>query len=157
MGPQDQGASLVVIRSEAESGQFALRLIGELDLSTIAVLDAQLGEPREQSLPSVIDISELRFLDLTGLRALQRCGHGVGSLDPLLVGATGIVLRVIELVSMLDAERTAALVSLSTREPARRIAAENGETVVSSGRSSVALGAAGSTPSTAPVPVPAAR
>ena len=157
MRPQDQGASLVVIRSEAESGQFALRLIGELDLSTIAVLDAQLGDAREQPLPSVIDISELRFLDLTGLRALQRCGHGVGSLDARLVGATGIVLRVIELVSMLDAERTAALVSPSARESARRIVTEHDEAAVSSGRSPVALGAATSTPSTTPVPVPTAR
>ncbi len=59
-------AGLVVVRSEAESGRFGLRLIGEVDLSTIKVFDAQLGDTREQSPPSVIDVSELRFLDLTG-------------------------------------------------------------------------------------------
>jgi hypothetical protein len=81
MRAHDHGGSLVVIRSEAESGQFGLRLIGELDLNTIEVLDAQLGDTREQAPPSVIDISELRFLDLTGLRALRRAGHGDGSFD----------------------------------------------------------------------------
>jgi anti-anti-sigma factor len=140
MRARDNGGSLVVIRSEAESGRFGLRLIGELDLSTIEVLEAQLCDTRERSPPSVIDISELRFLDLSGLRALRRAGHGDGSLDAHLVGATGIVRRVIELASMLAVE--------STVDP-----------VLSSGGPPVAPGlqAASSTSSTAPVPVPAAR
>jgi hypothetical protein len=96
-------------------------------MNTIEVLDAQLGDTREQP-PSIIDISELRFLDLTGLRALRRAGHGDGSPDVRLVGATGIVRRVIELASVLDAERTSAL----------------------------GPGAARSTAPTVPVPVPAA-
>jgi anti-anti-sigma factor len=106
MRAHHHGASLVVIRSEAKSGRFSLRLIGELDLSTTAVLDAQLGDTRERSPPSVIDISELRFLDLAGLRALRRAGHRDGSLDARLVGATGIARRLIELVSTLTPSST---------------------------------------------------
>ena len=90
------GAPLVVIRSEAEPGRFQLRLIGELDLGTIEVLDAQLAHTTDQSPPSTIDVSELRFLDLTGLRALQRAGQADGAPETRLVGATGVVRRIIE-------------------------------------------------------------
>jgi hypothetical protein len=65
-------APLVVVRSQAASGRVGLRLIGELDLHTVELLDAELAHTRERSPPSVIDLSELRFLDLAGLRALQR-------------------------------------------------------------------------------------
>ena len=64
-----QAAPLVVVRSEAESGRVGLRLIGELDMHTVELLEAELARTREQSPPSVIDLSELRFLDLAGLRA----------------------------------------------------------------------------------------
>ena len=81
MTADHHGVGLVVVRNEAESGRCGLRLIGELDFSTIKAFDAQLGDTREQSRPSVIDVSELRFLDLTGLCALRRAGQGEGSLD----------------------------------------------------------------------------
>ena len=123
MRADNDSAGLVVVRSEAESGRFGLRLIGELDLSTIKVFDAQLGDTREQSRPSVIDVSELSFLDLPGLRALRRAGQGDGSLDTHLVGASGIVRRVIELARTLDAERAGALVP--SRKPTKLVAAES--------------------------------
>ena len=70
MAAHQQPAPLVVVRSEAESGRVGLRLIGELDLNTVELLEAELSRTREQSSPSVIDLSELRFIDLAGLRAL---------------------------------------------------------------------------------------
>jgi anti-anti-sigma factor len=139
MRADNDSPGLVVARSEAESGRFGLRLIGELDLSTMKVFDAQLGDTREQSQPSVIDVSELRFLDLTGLRALRRAGRGDGSLDSHLVGATGIVRRVIELARVLDAEKAGAFVPSLLRKPTRQVAA-----------------VASSPLSTAPEPIPAA-
>jgi anti-anti-sigma factor len=102
------GAPFVVIRSEDGAGRFQLRLIGELDLGTIDALDAQLAESTDQSPPSSIDVSELRFLDLTGLRALQRAGQADGAPDTRLVGATGVVRRIIELAGMLDPEHVRA-------------------------------------------------
>ena len=98
----------MVVRSEAESGRVGLRLIGELDLNTVELLEAELAGSREQSPPAVIDLSELRFLDLIGLRALLRAGQATARPPTRLVGATGIVRRLIELTRALDAESTGA-------------------------------------------------
>ena len=108
MRAHQHAAPLVVVRSEAESGRVGLRLIGELDLNTVALLEAELAGSREQSPPAVIDLSELRFLDLIGLRALLRAGQADGMPSTRLVGATGIVRRLIELTRALDAESTGA-------------------------------------------------
>jgi anti-anti-sigma factor len=145
------GAPLVVIRSEADPGGFQLRLIGELDLSTIEVLNGQLAHTTDRSPPSSIDLSELRFLDLIGLRALERAGQADGSPDTRLVGATGVVQRIIELVGMLDPQNTRARVPAHVREPARRVAAKHRQPPVSQSRPPVAAGLpADATPSTRP-------
>jgi anti-anti-sigma factor len=104
MRAQQQAPPLVVARSEAESGQVALRLIGELDLNTVELLAQKLAHTREHSHPTIIDLSQLRFLDLTGLRMLQRAGLSGDETGTRLVGATGIVRRIIELTRMLEAE-----------------------------------------------------
>ena len=108
MRAQQHAAPLVVVRSEAEAGRVGMRLIGELDLNTVALLEAELAGSREHAPPAVIDLSELRFLDLVGLRALLRLGQAEGVPDTRLVGATGIVRRLIELTRVLDAEQAAA-------------------------------------------------
>jgi anti-anti-sigma factor len=102
MRAHQQAAPLVVVRSETRSGRVGLRLIGELDLNTVGVLEAELSRTREQSPPSVIDLSELRFLDLVGLRVLLRCVEGGVAGTTRLVGATGIVRRLINLSRSLD-------------------------------------------------------
>jgi anti-anti-sigma factor len=107
MRTQQHAAPLVVVRSEAEAGRVGLRLIGDLDLNTVALLEAELARSREHAPPAVIDLSELRFLDLVGLRALLRLGQVDGVPDTRLVGATGIVRRLIELTRVLDAEPAA--------------------------------------------------
>jgi anti-anti-sigma factor len=118
MRANQHAAPLVVVRSEAESGRVGLRLIGELDLNTVELLEAELAGSREQAPPAVIDLSELRFLDLVGLRALLRAGQADGMPTTRLVGATGIVRRLIELTRVLDAEGVGA------GELATRVAAE---------------------------------
>ena len=45
MRAHQHAAPLVVVRSEAESGRVGLRLIGELDLNTVALLEAELEAP----------------------------------------------------------------------------------------------------------------
>ena len=104
MRAHQQAAPLVVIRSEADSGRVGLRLIGELDMNTVSLLEAELSHTREQASPSVIDLSELRFLDLVGLRALLRGVEGGVAGTPRLVGATGIVRRLLDLANTLDGE-----------------------------------------------------
>ena len=104
MRAHQHAAPLVVVRSEAEAGRVGLRLIGELDLNSVVLLEAELARSREHAPPAVIDLSELRFLDLVGLRALLRLGQAQGVPDTRLVGATGIVRRLIDLTRVLDAE-----------------------------------------------------
>jgi anti-anti-sigma factor len=104
MGISHQTPPLVVVRSEAESNRVALRLIGELDLHTVGVLENELMRTRGQTPPSVIDLSELRFLDLIGLRALLRAVEGDVAGAVRLIGATGIVKRLIELAHTIDAK-----------------------------------------------------
>jgi anti-anti-sigma factor len=108
MRAHQHAAPLVVVRSEAESGRVGLRLIGELDLNTVELLEAQLAASREQAPPAVIDLTELRFLDLAGLRALMRNVQADGAPATRLVGATGIVRRLIELTQALDGESAGA-------------------------------------------------
>jgi anti-anti-sigma factor len=110
---------LVVVRSEDESGRVGLRLIGELDLNTVGLLDDELEHTREHASPSVIDLSELRFLDLAGLRRLQSTGTSEDESSTRLVGASGIVRRVIELAQMLEAESARALGSPLPASPRR--------------------------------------
>ena len=124
MRAHQHAAPLVVVRSEAEAGRVGLRLIGELDLNTVVLLEAELAGSREHAPPAVIDLSELRFLDLVGLRALLRLGQAQGVPDTRLVGATGIVRRLIELTRVLDAEQAAAGEPSSTRVSSTTVTSE---------------------------------
>ena len=124
MRAHQQAAPLVVVRSEAESGRVGLRLIGELDLNTVGLLEAELSHTREQAPPSVIDLSELRFLDLVGLRALLRGVESEIAGTARLVGATGIVRRLIDLAHALDDEGRDTLRAPFPTEPKTRVAAE---------------------------------
>jgi anti-anti-sigma factor len=121
MRAQQHAPPLVVARSEVESGQVALRLIGELDLNTVELLAQELAHARGHS--HIIDLSELRFLDLTGLRMLQRAGLSGDEIGTQLVGATGIVRRIIELTRTLEAESVPALGQPPAREPTTPVAA----------------------------------
>jgi anti-anti-sigma factor len=131
---------LVIVRSEDESGRVGLRLIGELDLNTAGLLVRELEHTREGSPPSVIDLSELRFLDLAGLRMLQDTATSEDESKTRLVGATGIVRRVIELAQRLDAESAGAHGHPLAGEPTTRIAAKHYEADRSSIRRPVTAG-----------------
>jgi anti-anti-sigma factor len=139
MRAQQRAPSLVVVRSEDESGRVGLRLIGELDLNTVGLLAEELEHTREHSPPSVIDLSELRFLDLTGLRMLQRTVTSEDKPSTRLVGATGIVRRTIELAHMLDARSAGALGQPLASEPTTRVRAQQYEVTLSSSRPPVAV------------------
>ena len=73
--------------------------------------------------PSVIDLSELRFLDLVGLRALMRAVESDVAGTARLVGATGIVRRLIELAHTLDSDDTDTAPAPPAREPTTRLVA----------------------------------
>jgi len=130
MGISHQTPPLVVVRSEAESNRVALRLIGELDLHTVGVLENELMRTRGQAPPSVIDLSELRFLDLIGLRALLRAVEGDVAGAVRLIGATGIVKRLIELAHTIDGKPDATARAPFPAEARTTLAAETQDTIV---------------------------
>jgi anti-anti-sigma factor len=84
-----------------------VRLRGEIDLANVAQLDACVGEALQHAGVGdiVIDLTACTYLDSSGLRALVRSYQSAQHDDCELgiVGATGIVRRVIELMK-LDAE-----------------------------------------------------
>ncbi len=98
-------AALVVPRNDAEPGRVSRRLVCALEPNTFSLLDEEPARASLQSPPSVIDISELRFLDLIGLRALLRAGQREAASTVRLVGATAIVRRLIALTRTFDSER----------------------------------------------------
>ena len=95
---------LAVVRRQDRAGGVTLSLIGELDLHTVELLEGELLRTREASPPGIIDLSELRFLDLIGLRALLRAVEGDVAGRVRLIGASGIVKRLIELAHTIDAK-----------------------------------------------------
>jgi hypothetical protein len=91
-----RSTTMFVLRSENESGRVGLRLMGGLDLDAVGA--EPFRHAREQVPSSVIDRSELRFLDLTGLR-----------MPP---------------AHMLDAQSSGTLAPPLARRPTTRVAAE---------------------------------
>ena len=53
MRANQQPVPLEVVRSEAAPGRVGLRLIGELDVNTVPLLEAELSRTREPTPPSV--------------------------------------------------------------------------------------------------------
>jgi anti-anti-sigma factor len=92
------------VRREAGAAGVRLRLIGELDLSTVGLVEAELGASGARPPPGVFDLSELCFLDLAGMRALLGTARPAEALDTRLVGASGIVRHLLELVARFEAE-----------------------------------------------------
>jgi anti-anti-sigma factor len=68
MGP---ARSLKVHRTENE-GCEQLKLIGELDLGTAPLLEDRLRQLRDDKVSVRLDLSELQFMDSTGLHVLIR-------------------------------------------------------------------------------------
>ena len=58
------------LHEKPEDGGVRLKLTGELDLATAAVLEARLNALAAQQRRVRLDLSELRFMDSTGLHVL---------------------------------------------------------------------------------------
>ena len=77
----------------------SIRLAGELDMRTGPELDLVLDEAVEQGGPILVDLSELTFMDSTGIHAFLRAAvalRGRGCL--ILHGERDRVRRVLDLV-----------------------------------------------------------
>lgn len=86
--------------SEQENGFARLVLCGELDMATVPFLEQELEEAEQTGSQVVaLDLEELTFIDVAGLRGLlaARAHGGTDERSPALVGARRAVRRVFEL------------------------------------------------------------
>ena len=76
------------------------RLVGELDLATVPALKAALG-PLAGHGPMTLDLTELTFIDSSGLNAIMQHARSSNGDGPLtLANPSAHVSRVLEIVQM---------------------------------------------------------
>jgi anti-anti-sigma factor len=77
----------------------SIRLVGELDMSSARELEEALGSAVEQAGPVLIDLSELTFMDSTGISVLLKATEALrGRGCIILHGERDNVGRVLDLV-----------------------------------------------------------
>jgi anti-anti-sigma factor len=101
MGNEDQ----LAITTSVESAAARVALVGELDVVTASRVSDELTTLAGQDVKTVVvDVSELTFIDSTGLRALlagrEKLHETTASF--VLEGASGVVERVLELTGLRD-------------------------------------------------------
>jgi anti-sigma B factor antagonist len=68
----DMGSADFELQESPESGWLRLTLLGELDLAAAPVLEARLGELQAEGRSVLLDLSQLDFMDSTGLAIMTR-------------------------------------------------------------------------------------
>jgi anti-anti-sigma factor len=106
MGQQDDQLVAdrgLTIRVERLDGRVALELKGELDLENAATLDAQLLEAEESDAKRIVlDLSDLKFIDSTGLKSvlLAQRRSNLDSNRLRVVRGTSEVARLLKLTAI---------------------------------------------------------
>lgn len=77
-----------------------LRLCGELDLATAGQLRTALSQAQRPRL--IIDLRDLQFLDSIGMKALLGTVRSYPDRHVAVYGATGPVLRVLDITALQD-------------------------------------------------------
>ena len=108
MGP---GRSLKVHRTE-QQGCVCLKLIGELDLATAWMLEDRLKALSEDKVTVRLNLSELRFMDSTGLHLLIRAAQDSRrdgwqlEIEPEVSDPVRRLLRIVNVEGFLLGEQT---------------------------------------------------
>ena len=74
-----------LMQSDIEDGRLVIRLSGEIDLSNVEGLEAQIDGAIADARDVVIDLAAIDFIDSRGLRLLNRIASSVASRDGTLV------------------------------------------------------------------------
>jgi anti-sigma B factor antagonist len=99
-------ANILDVRVGRENGAQALELSGELDAASAPALRERLAEVATRGAgPLVVDLSELDFIDSTGLSALLNAKRRLTRRDRgfAIVCPPGHVRRILEVTQLLDA------------------------------------------------------
>jgi anti-anti-sigma factor len=103
--PDDLAPSELTTALEHEDGRPVLRVEGEIDLLTTPVLVEALDGALTGSEHLTVDLTEVSFMDSTGLRALletRRRAEGAGGTVVLRVVEGGPVARLLDLAGVRD-------------------------------------------------------
>lgn len=93
------------VRQAEEPDAWVLEVAGDLDASTIEAFDAAIDEVIGNGARMlVLDLTDVEFLDSTGLRGIVRASNLLGELDGRLTvaGLSGAAERVLELTGILE-------------------------------------------------------
>ena len=90
----------LTLQIETDPRGTVIRALGELDLASVATLASELKKAAASGAErTVLDLTELRFIDSSGLRVLV-AAHGHGDDRLVIQGATGQVLRMLEVTGL---------------------------------------------------------
>ncbi len=84
-----------LLQTEGVGGRVVVRLAGEIDLSNVDGLEAQIDSAIAQAQDVVIDLTAIDFIDSRGLRLLKRVSSSIAGRDGtlLVVAPAGSVAR----------------------------------------------------------------
>jgi anti-sigma B factor antagonist len=101
MGSVNGGSRAEIFLAEPEPGRFVVGFSGELDIVSVEGLEAQVEDLLVRPATQVdLDLTELTFMDSSGLAVLVRLANQFG---PLRVrGARPLVRRVIEVTGLTE-------------------------------------------------------
>ena len=92
-----------LLQTEGEGGRVVVRLTGEIDLSNVDGLEAQIDSAIAHAQDVVIDLSAIDFIDSRGLRLLKRVSAAVAGRDGTLLvvaPATSVARSVLDMTGM---------------------------------------------------------
>ena len=98
-----ESKNTLTVEVEEEGGLIVIRANGEVDLASVALLNSELKRAEASDADRIVlDLSELEFIDSTGLRALVEAQKRSRSIiDRLTIkGANRHVLQMIELTGL---------------------------------------------------------
>ena len=92
-----------LMQTDGEDGRVVVRLSGEIDLSNVDGLEAQIDDAIADVRDVVIDLTAIDFIDSRGLRLLKRVSAAVAGRDGTLVvvaPASSIARSVLDMTGM---------------------------------------------------------
>jgi anti-anti-sigma factor len=101
----ERAAVLVLRESRQPDGTARLALVGELDLGSAALLERKLTELKRDGAGATLDLSELGFIDSTGLRILLRATREARRDRRRLAIERGLTPQVAKLFQITGADR----------------------------------------------------
>jgi anti-sigma B factor antagonist len=104
VGEVDGAAQAAVTATSDDAGTPTIRIAGELDMSNVAGVEAEIGRLRaEMAAPPAFELSDLEFIDSSGLAMFLRLFDATGPVH--ILGASDAVRLVIDSTGLGDVLR----------------------------------------------------